>query len=125
MTPKAHPELAGQGMEYSWGYAKLIFRKNNTTGTSKKKAERLAANVRGALSSGYMTIERIRKFVRKARDSKMVYQEHFKTLDLMQVAALATTAEEANQMKEQIASFEKLHYSKTPKGAPCRGRLRH
>jgi hypothetical protein len=40
MTPKAHPELAGQGIEYScWGYAKLIFsnypklifRKDNTS----------------------------------------------------------------------------------------------
>ena len=50
-----------------------------------------------------------------ARDYKMVYRENFKTLDLMQLSALATTAEEANQMKEQIASFEKLHYSKIEK----------
>jgi DNA-binding transcriptional regulator YhcF (GntR family) len=115
MTPKAHPELAGQGIEYSWGYAKLIFRKNNTNGTSKQKAERLAANVRDALSSDNLTIERIRKFVRKARDYKVVYREHFKTLDLMQLSALATTAEDANKIKEQIASFEKLHYSKIEK----------
>ena len=79
--------------------AKLIFRKNNTNGTSKEKVERLVANVRDALSSDNRTIERIRKFVRKARDFKMVYWELFKTLDLMQ-SALATTAEEANERKE-------------------------
>ena len=100
MTPKAHPELAGQGIEYSWGYAKLMFRKNNTNGTSKEKAQRLESNVVAAISTGNLTIERIRKFVRKARDYKVVYREHFKTLDLMHASALATTAEEANEMKE-------------------------
>ena len=39
MTPKAHPELAGQGIEYSWGYAKLCFRRMNTARTSKEKAQ--------------------------------------------------------------------------------------
>ena len=69
-----------------------------------------------ALSSDNLTIERIRKFVRKARDYKMVYREHFKTLDLMiQSSALATTAEEANEMKKEIASFEKLHFAKIEK----------
>ena len=30
MSPKCHPELAGHGIEYSWGAAKLHYRRNNT-----------------------------------------------------------------------------------------------
>ena len=30
LSPKCHPELAGQGIEYSWGAAKLHYRRNNT-----------------------------------------------------------------------------------------------
>jgi len=29
MSPKGHPELAGKGVEYAWGAAKLLFRKIN------------------------------------------------------------------------------------------------
>ena len=29
ITPKCHPELAGQGIEYSWGAAKLHYRRHN------------------------------------------------------------------------------------------------
>ena len=117
MTPKAHPELAGQGIEYSWGYAKLMFRKNNTNGTSKEKAQRLESNVLDAISTENLTIERIRKFVRKARDYKMVYREHFKTLDLMKQssASALSTEEDANKLKKEIASFEKLHFAKIEK----------
>ena len=62
-----------------------MFRNNNTNGTSKEKAQRLESNVLDAISTENLTIERIRKFVRKARDYKMVYREHFKTLDLMKL----------------------------------------
>eukprot|EP00957_Ditylum_brightwellii_P186116 14169695-Ditylum_brightwellii.AAC.1 len=27
LSPKCHPELAGEGFEYSWGYAKRLYRK--------------------------------------------------------------------------------------------------
>jgi hypothetical protein len=27
LTPKCHPEIAGRGIEYAWGYAKLCFRR--------------------------------------------------------------------------------------------------
>jgi hypothetical protein len=37
MTPKSHAELAGQGIEYSWGYSKLKFRQD--------QAKKLVANV--------------------------------------------------------------------------------
>ena len=41
-----------------------MFRKNNTNGTSKEKAQRLESNVLDAISTENLTIERIHKFVR-------------------------------------------------------------
>jgi hypothetical protein len=32
MTPKVHPEIAGVGIEYDWGYAKLKYRKEMNDG---------------------------------------------------------------------------------------------
>ena len=29
LTPKGHPEIAGCGIEYSWGYLKTVFRRDN------------------------------------------------------------------------------------------------
>jgi len=28
LTPKCHPEIVGRGVEYSWGYGKLCFRRD-------------------------------------------------------------------------------------------------
>jgi len=114
MTPKAHPELAGQGVEYSWGYSKFTFRRNNTGRTSKEKVQQLEANIRAALSTeSSLNIERVRKFVRKARDYKVIYREHFKTLDSMVVLATECgNEEEQAERRSEIASFRKHHYAK-------------
>ena len=48
MTPKAHLELAGQGIEYSWGYSKFTFRRKNVGGD---KAKNLEANIKQAIST--------------------------------------------------------------------------
>ena len=69
MTPKCHPEIAGQGIEYAWGYAKLRFRQyvNDAEGSN------LERNVRASLSTEVLTNERISKFIRKSRDYKLTY----------------------------------------------------
>jgi len=38
LSPKGHPEMAGQGVEYGWGKAQQYFRRHNTMDnkTSKK-----------------------------------------------------------------------------------------
>jgi len=124
MTPKAHPELAGQGIEYSWGYAKLCFRKINTARSAKEKAQQLVANVLAATSTvgaQSLNIERVRKFVRKARDYKVVYREHFKALQLMEEEAQdattngAETAAEKEERTQKIKAFRKHHYVKIEK----------
>ena len=51
LTSKADPELVGQGIEYSWGYAKLMFQKNNTNGTSNENKQRFQRSVVDAVST--------------------------------------------------------------------------
>ncbi|KAJ1427294.1 hypothetical protein B484DRAFT_396149 [Ochromonadaceae sp. CCMP2298] len=69
---KCHPELAGCGIEYSWGKSKLEFRKkNNCTG---KKRCNLKDRVASSLDIGsVLPLERIWKFERRTRDYKNVY----------------------------------------------------
>ena len=47
-TPKCHPEMAGEGIEYSWGMAKLLYRKLPTK--EKKSKEKFINSVRECIS---------------------------------------------------------------------------
>jgi hypothetical protein len=74
MTPKVHPEIAGVGIQYNWGYAKLKYRKEINDGI----AAHLEENVKKALSpESTLTISRTRKFAqtfaRKAHEYKLTY----------------------------------------------------
>ena len=61
MSSKAHPEVAGKGIEYSWGKAKREFRRLNDC-----VAKHLHANVMAAFE--HLDIERVRRFARKTRE---------------------------------------------------------
>jgi hypothetical protein len=69
LTPKCHPEIAGRGVEYAWGYSKLRFWKHFNDAVPRHLEE----NVEKALSTDILTINRMRKFARKARDYKLTY----------------------------------------------------
>jgi hypothetical protein len=105
MTPKCHPEIAGCGIEYDWGYAKLTYRKKINDGV----AANLAENVKKALSTvDVLTINRTRKFARKARDYKLTYLFLIRMTD----SALAMTGEDgrvAMQAIEHIVKAFKVH----------------
>ena len=64
-TPICHAELAGEGIEYTWGYAKLIYRRLPLS--MKKTRALFEASVKGCLSGEKLTKERIRKFAQRAR----------------------------------------------------------
>lgn len=64
-TPICHPELAGEGIEYSWGCSKQTYR--NLPIEKKKGAVNFRESVRHCLSKNVLSIERIRKFSRRAR----------------------------------------------------------
>ena len=69
LTPKCHPEIAGIGIEYAWGYAKLRFRREFNDAI----ALHLKGNELKSLDRSVITIERARKFARKAREYKLTY----------------------------------------------------
>ena len=81
MSPKGHPEVAGKGVEYCWGYSKMYFRKHNDC-----VYKNLRTNVEAAITQEVLPLERVRRFARKAREYRNAYQfansflevEHFR-----------------------------------------------
>jgi hypothetical protein len=67
---KYHPEMAGNGIEYSWGQAERFFKKTNDL-----KAANLRSNVARSLSYESLPIERIWKYERKCRDYMRMYKD--------------------------------------------------
>ena len=69
MSPKGHPELAGMGIEYSWGKAKREFRQKNDL-----QPKHLHDNICRALSTDdVLPLDRVRRFARKTREYKRAY----------------------------------------------------
>eukprot|EP00873_Tetraselmis_striata_P000302 jgi/Tetstr1/420566/TSEL_011656.t1 len=69
MSPKRHSELAGKGVEYALGAAKLLFRKINDC-----KVKNLHINTLRVMDTDYLTLERCRKLARKARYYRNAYE---------------------------------------------------
>jgi hypothetical protein len=71
-TPKCHCELAGEGIEYSWGCAKNFYR--TLPIREKKSKESFKESVRKCLDQEtVLTKQRIRAFSRRARQYTMAY----------------------------------------------------
>ena len=71
-SPKYHPEVAGEGIEYSWGCAKGRYRYLPLQ--SKKGKAAFIAQVRTCLDpSDNLNLERIRKFARRQREYICAY----------------------------------------------------
>jgi hypothetical protein len=71
LTPKCHAEIAGEGVEYMWACSKGAYR--NLTLKEKKGKENFIAGVRHCLSSQVISVQRIRKFARRARQYLLAY----------------------------------------------------
>jgi hypothetical protein len=81
LTPKCHAEIAGEGVEYMWACSKGAYR--NLTLKEKKGKENFMAGVRYSLSEKVLSIERIRKFAKRARQYLLAYH----AIDSGQVSA--------------------------------------
>jgi hypothetical protein len=64
-TPKCHCELAGKGIEYTWGCSKNYYRALKLQ--NKRGKEKFRRAVAKCLERDILTTERIRKFSRRAR----------------------------------------------------------
>jgi hypothetical protein len=91
ISPKCHPELAGNGIEYAWGFSSSLFRRTNfPNGLS------LEQKVEAALVKEHLTMERIWKFERKARDYMSMY------------SLIENIEEEKKDTFEKIESYREL-----------------
>ncbi len=71
-TPKCHCELAGEGIEYSWGCAKNYYRRLPLM--EKKSKETFKQSVRKSLcNKNVLTLDRVRAFSRQARQYTLAY----------------------------------------------------
>ena len=70
-SPKCTPEIAGEGIEFDWAMAKLWYRKQKLEKKKTKKA--FVELLRQALSDEVVSIERTRKFSRRARLNMVGY----------------------------------------------------
>ena len=94
LTPKCHPEIAGRGVEYGWGYSKLRFRCDFNDAIAKN----LTDNVMKSLDREVLTLNRMRKFARKAREYKLTYALLFHMAD----------GKDASAGKDDIKHIKKL-----------------
>ena len=73
-TPKCHPELAGEGIEYAWGCAKGFYRR---IPLAQKRYKNLFFDaVRQCLDAAtVLTVERVCRFLRQAREYVKAYSQ--------------------------------------------------
>jgi len=76
ITPKYHAELAGEGIEYTWGFLKSIYRRFPLA--KKKGKANFEALLAKILSRDNITTNLVRKFSRRAR----AYMETYVALDM-------------------------------------------
>ena len=70
MSPKFHPEVAGVGIEYSWGMSKLKFRREINDENPKHLHDNIVKSMcRGTI----LTLSRVRRFARRTRDYCRAY----------------------------------------------------
>jgi hypothetical protein len=71
-TPKCHPEIAGEGIEYNWGCGKGFYRRLPLS--AKKTKIKLRESVKKSLDMNkVLTIQRRRLFSKRAREYMVAY----------------------------------------------------
>ena len=76
-SPKCHPELAGEGIEYSWGFAKRMYRREWLWQDDKDRKRKdffdLVRKVLSGKDNGALNKERIRRMAGRARGYIVAY----------------------------------------------------
>lgn len=70
-TPKCTPEIAGEGIEYDWAMAKMYYRKQRMIRKRTKSA--FTELVNECMGMNVLSLERTRKFSRRARQYMISY----------------------------------------------------
>ena len=72
ITTKYHAEFAGEGIEYSWGLSKAMYRKYPLV--SKNGKQNIDALVSKCISRDVLTKEQVRRFCKRARSYMLTYK---------------------------------------------------
>ncbi len=91
ITTKYHAEFAGEGIEYSWGYSKSLYRRSPLK--MKRGKEQFDKLVSYCISRETMTRELVRRFSKRARQYMLSYQ----ALDLQAQRNHSGTTNDCNQ----------------------------
>jgi hypothetical protein len=73
-TPKCHPELAGEGIEYIWALAKLYYRHKPLS--QKRSKDSFRGLVNYCLSQNKLDVRSVQKSARRACEYMMLYKSY-------------------------------------------------
>eukprot|EP00978_Attheya_sp_CCMP212_P015290 scaffold39415_cov52-Attheya_sp.AAC.1 len=115
-SPKCHPEVAGEGIEYSWGCGKGKYRRLPLT--DKRRKENFRNSVRQCLDrTTVLTIERQRMFSKRARQYMLAYHSIELSKEKRESAGEAESSNEKLEMSaylvEKIIKTYKSHRGAT------------
>ena len=122
-SPKCHPELAREGIEYAWGIAKLKYRQAPLSAKQTSDAfKKLVYECLSADNGSVLNITRIRSCSKKARQYMMMYKAigaiRFEEIDGIEVGELVN---KHSILESSIKMFRRL----TKKKKKHRGVLDH
>ena len=106
-TPKAHAELAGEGIEYTWGNTKNNYRRLPMKDKSSK--DKFMNSVRKVLSREKLTNKQIRLFARKARAYTCAYYAFDNELLKDSAVMLGISGEDTLPHIEKLQKTFKTH----------------
>ncbi len=108
-TPKCHCELAGEGIEYTWGCSKNYYRALKLQ--DKRGKEKFRRAVAKCLERDILTTERIRKFSRRARQYICAYYKiaHEKETQEAEQEAQVTHLDASPIKVEKMVKLFKTH----------------
>ena len=103
ITTKYHAEYAGEGIEYSWGYSKSIYRRHPLA--AKKGRQNFINLVDTCISRETLTKDMVRKFSKRARD----YMVGYKVFEQELLTGNKTSEQLSHAMIEKMKKIVSSH----------------
>ena len=114
MSPIAHPELAGNGIEFAWGFSKMHYRRTNQQKGFTKGIDAfverfsLCCGVACRSDSGYDCfhgMDQTFKFARRARDYARIYRGEYPVASIIDIERIRKKKKSHRGALDQATSF--------------------
>ena len=102
-SPKCHPEIAGEGIEYLWGLSKVWYRKAPIARKRSKESFRTLVS-EATDGNTVLNIQRVRSCSKKAR----AYMKLYKAFRELTVEEFSLIANKYSLMESAIKKYSKL-----------------